>query len=205
MSTTCGAQTRAGKPCARTAGYGTSHVGVGRCKNHGGASPQAELGGRVALARREAAVLGHALEIDPIDAILQCVYIAAGEVRYYSDRIAELRDDEVMGPVTTTVDRDAHGSDQAVSYHQVTEAPPALNVWIRARREAMVDLREHSRVAIAAGIEERRVKIAEDQGAMLAEVVRNILAALGHKLDDPEVREVVRHQFTLIRGGAQAA
>lgn len=36
----CGARKKSdGKPCQRPAGWGTSHVGEGRCKLHGGASP----------------------------------------------------------------------------------------------------------------------------------------------------------------------
>lgn len=35
----CGAKTRAGTPCRKTAGWGTDHVGVGRCRLHGGATP----------------------------------------------------------------------------------------------------------------------------------------------------------------------
>ena len=34
----CGAKTRAGTPCKRPAGWGTDHVGNGRCKLHGGKS-----------------------------------------------------------------------------------------------------------------------------------------------------------------------
>ena len=36
---TCGAKTRAGHPCKRPAGAGTDHLGAGRCKLHGGATP----------------------------------------------------------------------------------------------------------------------------------------------------------------------
>lgn len=35
---TCGAKTRNGTPCKKTAGWGTNHPGTGRCKLHGGAS-----------------------------------------------------------------------------------------------------------------------------------------------------------------------
>lgn len=35
---TCGARNRAGNPCRQPAGWGTDHVGSGRCKLHGGAS-----------------------------------------------------------------------------------------------------------------------------------------------------------------------
>lgn len=35
----CGAKTRGGDPCQNAAGKGTDHVGVGRCRFHGGATP----------------------------------------------------------------------------------------------------------------------------------------------------------------------
>ena len=36
---TCGAHSRSsGKPCPRPAGWGTDHVGTGKCRNHGGSS-----------------------------------------------------------------------------------------------------------------------------------------------------------------------
>src|SRR5690349_3505226 len=36
--TICGAKNRQGQPCKRPAGWGTDHVGSGKCKLHGGAS-----------------------------------------------------------------------------------------------------------------------------------------------------------------------
>lgn len=38
MSEKCGAKNRSGGQCARPAGWGTNHAGVGKCKLHGGAS-----------------------------------------------------------------------------------------------------------------------------------------------------------------------
>jgi len=39
----CGAKNRAGDPCHRPAGWGTDHVGYGRCKLHGGKSKGAKV------------------------------------------------------------------------------------------------------------------------------------------------------------------
>lgn len=39
MAEYCGAKTRNGSYCKRPAGWGTYHVGEGKCKLHGGASP----------------------------------------------------------------------------------------------------------------------------------------------------------------------
>ncbi|MBU0609035.1 MAG: hypothetical protein KKI08_14205 [Armatimonadetes bacterium] len=35
----CGAKNRSGNPCRQVAGMGTNHLGAGRCKYHGGATP----------------------------------------------------------------------------------------------------------------------------------------------------------------------
>ena len=86
----CGAKTRKGTPCEQRAGHGTKHPGIGRCSKHGGSSPNAEVSGQVTLARREAQVMGQPLDMEPHTAILECIKIAAGEVQYASERIAEL-------------------------------------------------------------------------------------------------------------------
>lgn len=39
MNAKCGARTRSGGTCQNRAGFGTDHVGSGRCKFHGGATP----------------------------------------------------------------------------------------------------------------------------------------------------------------------
>lgn len=48
----CGARTRHGGPCQQVAGFGTDHVGVGRCKFHGGATPSRH--GRYSTIKRTA-------------------------------------------------------------------------------------------------------------------------------------------------------
>ena len=45
----CGAKTRAGTPCQQKAGWGTDHVGIGRCKLHGGKSTGAPKGNQNAF------------------------------------------------------------------------------------------------------------------------------------------------------------
>jgi hypothetical protein len=196
----CGAKASStGKPCTRTAGWGTGHNRTGRCKFHGGASPQAELSGAVLLARREATVMGAPLDVEPHVAILECIRIAAGEVRYASDQIAQLTPNDAVGALVTTIDRESHSGNAGGS--ETRTGPPALHIWIIARHQAMDRLVDYSKVAIAAGIEERRVKLAEQQGALLAQAIRGILAELGVG-DRPEVPAVVRRHLTLVAGHA---
>jgi hypothetical protein len=199
MSDTCGAKTRTGGRCAKTAGWGTGHHGTGRCRLHGGASPLAEISGAVQLARREAVVMGSPLDVEPHVAILECIRIAAGEVRYASEQIAALGEDDAAGAIVTTVER--YGGGEENGGGETRHGPPALHIWIVARHQAMDRLVDYSKVAIAAGIEERRVKLAEQQGALLAQAIRGILAELG-VADRPEVPAVVRRHLTVIAGHA---
>jgi hypothetical protein len=201
----CGATTKAGGECRREAGWGTNHLHVGRCKLHGGASPQAELTGVVHLARREAVVMGAPIEnLRPEDALLECIRITGGEVQYASERIAELGAEDAVGPVVTTrplkEEKGAENPDLRV--HE--EGPPALHIWIEVRHQAMDRLVNYTKVAIAAGLEERRVKLAEAQGALIAQAVQGILKDLG-VADNPETPGVIRRHLTLMAGGRELA
>lgn len=203
MTEQCGAATRSGGKCAKTAGWGTSHPGIGCCKLHAGSTPNAELAGVVELARRQAAVMGAPLAIEPQDALIQCIHITAGEVAYASAQIALLEEHEAVGAVVTTHVRPAKlekGEDS--SSREVTETryeAPALHIWIRVRQQAMDRLVNYSKVAIAAGLAERQVRLAERQGQLLAQVIRGVLTDLG-VADHPEVGTVVRKHLTLVAG-----
>lgn len=55
MAQLCGGTTRAGSACRRPAGWGTAHVGDGKCKLHGGAStgPRDQRGNKNAVTTGE--------------------------------------------------------------------------------------------------------------------------------------------------------
>jgi hypothetical protein len=195
----CGARRKSGGTCQYRAGWGTGHPGVGRCKFHGGASPQAEVSGAVQLARREALVMGGPLDMEPHEALLECIRIAAGEVRYASERIAELEESDAVGPVVSTRPLKYEKGAESISERVFEEGAPAVHIWIEVRHRAMDRLVNYSKIAIAAGIEERRVRIAEQQGNLLAQAIRGILEELG-VANRPEVPTIVRRHLTLVSG-----
>ena len=51
----CGAKTRAGTPCKQKAGWGTDHVGQGRCKLHGGNAGRPPIHGRYSIRKKQLA------------------------------------------------------------------------------------------------------------------------------------------------------
>lgn len=199
----CGAKTRAGGRCQRASGWGTGHSGVGRCKFHGGASPQAEVGGAIALARQEAVVMGRPLAMEPHEALLECIRIAAGEVAYASERIAALEETDAVGPVITTrpLKHEKGAESRTERVHE--EGEPRLHIWIVVRQRAMDRLVNYSKIALNAGVEERRVRLAEQQGALIAGAIRRILESLG-VANHPQAPAVVRRELTLIAGGQAA-
>lgn len=202
----CEAAKRGGGLCGRPAGWGTQHLGVGKCKLHGGATPNHELAGAVILARREMAVMGQPLDIEPGEALLQCIRIAAGEVQYASDRIGALDEADAIVQASSTKTRPlSHGKDGESASETVEEVTTSnvyeLNIWIQVRRQALDRLVNYSAVALKAGVEERRVRVAEQTGVLIAQAIRGVLAELG-VADRPEVPSVVRRQLALVSGQA---
>lgn len=82
---TCGAKTRQGHPCKHPAGYGTGHLGTGRCKFHGGLSNnQAKPGNKLAerhgffskhLPEETADILSDLSSHNPIDMLWDSILI----------------------------------------------------------------------------------------------------------------------------------
>lgn len=70
MTETCGAKTRAGTPCQRPSGWGTAHVGTGRCKLHGGnAGAPIRTGARAVKTSRQLRdkIQRHIKDTNPLD------------------------------------------------------------------------------------------------------------------------------------------
>lgn len=122
------------------------------------------------------AVMGAALDVDPMEALMWCVRITAGEVAYSSTKVAELREeDAIVRPVTTT-ERTLIG-DQGAS-HEEEQAPEELNLWIRIRQNAVERLAKFSKMAIDAGHVERTVRLAEQAGESLVPALQHLLQGL---------------------------
>lgn len=174
----CDAQKRGGGRCTLPAGWGTSHIGIGKCKLHGGRAPSHILAAAKEEYRR---LLGNPIEINPLDALLWCIKLRAGEVQWLSDRIAELEQDE---------------------WFEDTIMGKAFHLYVRERQHAMQDLARFSQMAISLGIAERAVKLAETYGELLARLIQGILGEL--ELTDEQrakAPSVVRKHLIAMDGG----
>lgn len=151
----CNAKTRAGGYCTRRAGWGTDHVGFGKCKKHMGATPAV----RKAAYREMAAAYGISIDIEPDVALLNEVHRAAGHVAWLGSVVANLKWDPEH-PNTV------YHEGGLVGMNKQGELVPS--VWVRMYQAERDRLVTASSQALRAGIAERRVKLAEDQGALVA-------------------------------------
>lgn len=173
----CGAKKRGGGRCNLASGWGTDHPGTGACRLHGGATPNHN---RAAI-KSAAVLMGAPLEINPLDALLWCVKICAGEVQWLGERMAEL---------------------QKENWTEDTLLGKQFHLFARERRTRMNDLANYSKIAISLGIAERAVRLAEQYGETLARLISGILADLELTADQQKLAPViVRKHLIAIEGG----
>jgi len=150
----CGARKRQGDGvCRRPAGAGTNHVGFGRCKLHGGATPNHDL---AAARARLDEIAAHLDLSDPLphEALQFCVRAVAAQVDYCSRQIADLTPEEVV-------------------------AGGRLHPWVRVRRDALDLLARVARHAICAKAQEHEQDLLERYGAAVAGAIEATLDEIG--------------------------
>jgi hypothetical protein len=147
------------------------------CASHGGKSPRALAAAERRIAEEEASraveTFGLPREIDARDALLEEVYRTAGAIDWLTAKVRELEPKALVWGVT---EKNIIGSGEWKGTNTTKAA--AVNVWVQLWQDERKHLVTVSKAAISAGIEERRVKLAEQQGALLATVIKGILGDL---------------------------
>lgn len=195
----CGARKRQGEgTCTQAAGWGTDHPGIGACKLHGGSMQNHKTAAVTTQARRDVVLFGARRDIHPADALLELVQWTAGEVEYWRHRVKQLDEHELTWGVTRVKEG---GDDRGTTQ----EAKP--NVAYSMLVDASNRLERYSASALKAGVDERRVRLAEAQGTLLHGVLVAVLGELGHDVAPGSVaaQVVLRHLAPLIAleaGGA---
>lgn len=168
----CSAKRSNGEPCTKW-----PVAGQRVCNTHGGSSPQAKAAAerRIQTAQATSAVVTFGLprEIDPRDALLEEVYRSAGAVDWLHLQVQALQAEDVVWGKTEEVDKGAGEFTGVDVTHKA-----AINVWVQLWMAERAHLVKVAKEAINCGIEERRVRLAEQQGSMLAGVIKAILGDL---------------------------
>jgi hypothetical protein len=168
------------------------------CRFHGGASPQAKAKAQQRLTEEKARTLvetyGRKVETTATEALLDEVQWTAGHVAWLRERVQEIESSATGGdgqhPLVWGKTREKTGGQD---WGQTEEATP--NIWLRLYQTERDHLVKVCSAAIKAGIEERRIKLAEQQGELVAHAIRAILADLNLNAEQQaRVPEVVpRH------------
>lgn len=185
----CAARKRQGEgTCTQIAGWGTTHPGTGPCKLHGGSTATHISAARTEQARRAVATYGLPRDIDPAAALLEEVHRTAGHVAWLGERIRELDESALAWGPTEVAEK------TATEFPGVDSKEAARpSVWLDLYHRERTHLVRVSKAALDAGISERLVRLAEQQGAMLAEVIRRsaeaLLAEVTGLLDDEQAAQ----------------
>lgn len=202
----CHAKRSNGQPCKLP-----SMDGQTVCRKHGGSSPQAKAAAHKRLIEADAVKVmrrfGEPVNVNATEALLDTVQWTAGYVAWLREKVASVgSDDELVWGITrrkTAVDhagldddakpRTFAGTDEGDTY----EAKP--NVWLQLLETWHDKLVRVCAEAIKAGVEERRVRLAESQGALIAEVIRGILDDLDLTTEQAaRVSEIVPRRLRLV-------
>jgi hypothetical protein len=129
---------------------------------HGGSKPEAKRNAERNLALTEAQQLvnklGVPIEIDSADALEQLVWESAGNVAFYRAKVQALKDGELV-----------HDS-------IVGKSP---DVFIKLYDDERTRLAQYASLALKAGVDERRVQLAEISATRLFDALVDALAVAG--------------------------
>jgi hypothetical protein len=160
----CGAQKRkknGGGTCQMPAGWGTKHPGTGACKYHGGSSPtHLRKSWNDELDR----LLGTEFEIDPLNALLWLIRIAAGDVLFWQREILHLQNEAQQ-----------NGLRPVEALKEDTIVGEQLILAGRKYEQAQERLAKHSKQAFDAGVTERMVRAAEIYGELISKLLQNVI------------------------------
>lgn len=159
-------------------------TGLQVCQVHGGRSPQAKAKSAAvkaeAKAAREVARLGHRVVVHPAEALIDLVHWTAGEVAYWRNVVTQIADEQGddgqpagYRALTWGVTKVKEGGDDRGT---TTAAGPHIAYTMLT--SASDRLASYAAAALRAGVDERRVQLAERQGQLVADVIRGVLDAL---------------------------
>lgn len=171
------------------------------CETHGGGAPQnrAKAEQRLLMLEAEDVARKFSLpaDVSPTQALLDEVKWTAGHVRYLRSKVQALDEDLL----TFSVDQIKTTEDGTMERTLRARESVWYGLYLKERKHLV----EVSKAAVHVGVEERAIKLAEDQGAMVADTVRRILDSLEERLSesgidvsaewDSAVREIVPREF----------
>lgn len=167
----CNGKLSKGKPgrCTQKAGWGTEHVGIGKCKLHGGKTGTHNRHAQIKIAKAEAAKYGTPIEMGPAESLLAELARTHGWISFFESQVGELRPHDLVWGKT----RHKVGGEDRGSTH---EAKPSI--WFQLLQEQRKHLVAVIDSCTRSGVAEHMMRLAEDQGRMVAGVIQRSFASM---------------------------
>lgn len=185
--------------CTRVAGYGTKHLGLGRCKYHGGKTLGHAIQAQKILLEKALRTYGiPVVGITPEEALLGELERTAGAVQWLEERIGTMQPESLVWGrhqakqlgARQLVDEDERAeiiADMGRDLYEITEQA-GLSAWVQLYLKERMHLTKIAAIAIKAGLEERKINLAERQGSQLRVVLTTVFAEL--QLTDAQMQRV---------------
>lgn len=191
---TCTSNRKDGQPCK-----GPSVTGSDKCRMHLGKKAVSVIA--ESRARDLVETYGRKVETTATEALLDEVQWTAGHVAWLRDRVREIENLETdpgsgEHPLVWGKTRRKTGGED---WGETEEAAPSI--WLKLYQQERTHLVKVCSEAIRAGIEERRVRLAEQQGALVAQVIRAILTDLDLSAEQQaRIPEIVPRHLRALAG-----
>jgi hypothetical protein len=160
---------QAQRPCRKPAGWGTDHVGEGRCRLHGGKTKTHVKNAQKAIAKAGADTYGLPIDVDPAQALLDEVHRTAGHVAWLGAIVAAMRKGD-LGWGVTKVKRG--GEDFGTTYES------KLNVYLSLYQDERKHLTRVCETAIKAGVEQKRLTLETHRAELMVKMLEMVFGKL---------------------------
>ncbi len=189
--------------CGHSAGWGTEHNGRGRCMFHGGCTQSHVIAAQREELAEAVVTFGLPVDIEPGDALLEEIHITYGVVLFLGSEVRKLAPEELTYGTHRSIGRKVGGKIVDIVIERRAGVVALVKMWQSERRH-LVNVCTR---ALAAGVDERKIRIKEQEAAMFAAALRgmfsDIEALIGVEFAErPELGKIVRKHLTLIQGGA---
>jgi hypothetical protein len=191
-----------GKPCG-----GQPRNGADVCRMHGASAPQVKTAAAERVRQAEiveaARVYGLPREVEPAVGILEEIWRTAGAISWLVEIVAGLKQEDIVFGTTRLERSTGTGTGQRGRDTESTTAvrEAKLNPWVELLFRERKHFAEICAKAVSLGLAEREVQIAEQQGRLVASIVRAILGDEVLALSPAQLErasEVVSRHFRLV-------
>jgi hypothetical protein len=185
-------------------------LGAGACFRHGGCTRHGRKHAQRLLAKQAAESYGLPREVDPQTALLEEVHRSAGAVAWLETEIrGSTKEDLLTGgrkEHRIEIEREGEWVEHGLRRVEVTIAPSVLLELYQKERRHLVDV---CKTCITCGLAERQVKMAEQQGQLIAAAFEHFTRLLAGDFGfDPEaepVKKAAREALLLVANDGEAA